>query len=714
MPLTTRRPRSTAPLRAFGALLCAVLCTLLTVLGTAAPASAHAVQTDSTPAEGSVVKSAPREVTVTFSEGISMSDGSLRVLGPDGKRVDKGKVRVVEGGKVTRGVGLKSGVRDGTYTVAWNGVSADSHPVAGAFTFSVGSPSQTTAEVPQEGEDSEVGAVDVLYQSGRYAAYTGFVLLVGGAAFVLTCWPRGATVRPLQRLVVTGWMTLTVTTLLLLLLRNSYGSSGELGDVFDLGGLRSVLGTKPGAALASRLLLLGTAAVIIAVLFGSYGKREEDSDEGRDLHLGLHLGGGVVALGLAATWSMSEHASTGRQAELAMPVDMVHLLAVAAWLGGLAALLTALHWGPPPARSAVRRFSQIAFGSVLVLTATGLYQSWRQVGTLSALTGTSFGQLLMLKVALVALMVAVASVSRRWAAQLGEARDGPAGAAQGETSVREAEPVPVGAGDGDGGPEPREGSGAASGSGPSSGSASGSASGSSSGSASGSASGAREAEDDDPGSAEKARTEDAEGTSDAAAAGGVRAAQLARQQAAVERSRRKKEREADPTRAALRRSVFAEAGIALVLLMVTTGLTNTQPGRTEERTRAADSAGESQNADDYVTAKKKISFDTGGDDGKGTAEVWVTPGQAGGNALRVSTTGPDGKPLDADEVLVALTLPAKNLGPVSVTFESINGDKSRWRSRVVQVPLAGKWKVAVTLRTSEIDQVTETTTVDIR
>ncbi len=695
MLLTTRRPRgAVAPRTTSGALLCALLCTvlgaMLTVLGTAAPASAHAVQTDSTPAEGSVVSSAPREVTVTFSEEVSMSDGSIRVLGPDGKPVDDGKVRVVKSAKVERGVGLKSDVPDGTYTVAWKAVSADSHPVGGAFTFSVGAPSKTTAQIPGGGEDSGVGLIDVLYQSSRYAAYAGFILLVGGAAFVMVCWPRNASARRLQRLVVTGWLTLTAATLLMLLLRNSYTGTGQLSSMFDLAGLKAVLQSKPGAALASRLLLLGTSAVIISVLFGSYGNREKDVEERRDLALGLRLGGGAVAVGIAATWAMSEHASTGVQAELAMPVDVLHLLAVAMWLGGLAAVLTALHWGPFPTPATVRRFSQTAFASVLVLTATGLYQSWRQLGSFTALTGTSYGQLLMVKVGLVVLLVGIASISRSWVAQLGEAKDGAADAEA--PAVRE--PAAVGANGGGGGGR--------------------SASATESGSGSGSGSGPVEGAEDEP--EPSARTADEEpdkapdGEPDEAEADSTaRAGQLARQRKAVEQERRRKEREADPHRAGLRRSVLAEAAIAVVLLGVTTGLTNTEPGRTAELTQAGSEA----KADRLGPVKKVIPFDTGGKGGKGTAELWITPGQSGGNSLRVMTKGPDGKPLDASEVLVALTLPSRDLGPISVTFEPINDNKSRWRSQVVQVPLAGKWKAAVTLRTSDIDQVTESRTVRI-
>ncbi|RBL81295.1 hypothetical protein DDE05_45470, partial [Streptomyces cavourensis] len=232
--------------------------------------------------------------------------------------------------------------------------------------------------------------------------------------------PRGATARPMQRLVVRGWITLTAATLAMLLLRNPYTGSGKFADAFDLDGLQAVLDTKPGAALVSRLLLLGAAALFIAVLFGTYARRE-DAVEKRDLTFGLAVGGGVVAAGIAATWAMSEHASTGIQAGIAMPVDVLHLLAVAAWLGGLVSLLVALYRTPDIGSEAVRRFSRVAFGSVLVLAATGIYQSWRQVGSWSALTGTRYGQLLILKVVLIAVLLAVAWFSRRWTGRLTDA-----------------------------------------------------------------------------------------------------------------------------------------------------------------------------------------------------------------------------------------------------------------------------------------------------
>lgn len=286
MPYTTAQGRgcrartalSVIPRALLAALLGAVA--LLGVVATATPASAHAVLTGSSPAESAVVRGAPpRQVTLDFSEGVAMSDGAIRVLDPRGKRVDTGKVRDTgKGGAVQRAVALRPGLVKGTYTVAWQAVSADSHPVSGAFTFSIGKASKTSATVPGQDADAGGGSVGALYGTARYAAYAGFILLVGGAAFVLLCSSRAASARAVQRLTITGWVTLTAATLVMLLLRGPYTGSGELADVLDLGGLKDVVSTKPGAALVSRLLLLAAAALFVSVLFGAYAKRPEGED----------------------------------------------------------------------------------------------------------------------------------------------------------------------------------------------------------------------------------------------------------------------------------------------------------------------------------------------------------------------------------------------------------------------------------------------------
>ncbi|MFI1974764.1 copper resistance CopC/CopD family protein [Streptomyces wedmorensis] len=648
--MTTTAPRLGTALARLLVLAAALLGTLL---AGAAPASAHAALTGSDPKDGAVVATAPKEVNLTFSEQVAMSPDSIRVLDPAGRRADTGEIRDLCSGSVVRyGVGLRAGLPDGTYTVAWQTVSADSHPIAGAFTFSIGAPSTTSVALPDRTPGG--GIVGVLYGIARYLSYAGFAVLVGGGAFVLACWPRGASVRPVQQTVVRGWLTLTGATLALLLLRNPYTGSGELSDAFDLAGLKAVLETKTGAALTSRLLLLGAAALFVAVLFGAYARRT-DPKEKKDLAFGLGLGGTVVAAGIAGTWALAEHASTGIQPGIAMPVDILHLLAVAAWLGGLTVLLVALYRAPSLDRRAVARFSTVALGSVTVLAATGLYQSWRQVGSWSALTGTRYGQLLLVKVGLVAVLVGIAWISRRWTRRLADPAPAATAADEPEASgalAAEAKPEP----EDEGSLEP-------------------------------------EAEGAGAGAVEPEAEADPE-----------RAAQLARQRAAVATARRKRERDADPERAGLRRSVLTEAAVAVVLLAVTTILTSTEPGRTEEEAGRAGTASSGPAAVPDRPVDIRLPFDTGGVDGKGVVRLSLDPGRTGANALHIFVERPNGKPLDVPEIKVALTLEAKDVGPLPVAPDRIQ--TGHWSASGVQIPMPGDWKIQVTVRTSDIDQTT--------
>ncbi|MFE7273253.1 copper resistance CopC/CopD family protein [Streptomyces sp. NPDC057623] len=652
------------------------------LLAGAGPVSAHAALTGSDPRQGAVVDKAPTQVSLTFSEKVALSDDSLRVLDPKGKRIDRGDPANLSG--TTYAVKLHSGLPDGTYTVTYQVVSEDSHPVAGAYTFSIGAPSQTTVSV--SGQTAGGGIVGTLYGFGRYVSYAGFIVMVGGAAFVLACWQRGAGVRALQRLVVSGWLALTAATLGLLLLRGSYTSTGKVGDIFDLELLGQVLQTKTGAALVSRLLLLAAAALFIAVLFGAYDKREDE--EKRDLTFGLAIGGTVVAAGLAASWAMSEHASTGLQAGIAMPVDVVHLMAVGSWLGGLAALLVALYRAPsdtPVDGSAVRRFSRVAFASVLALIATGIYQSWRQLGSWSAFTGTRYGQLLLVKIGLVVLLVGIAWISRRWTARLAET-----------VAVKPGRAKAAGEADksAEGGTEAVErGTEAVE-------------------------RGTEGADDEEKAvGGEKEHAAARAGASTAAGGGkggdskdgkskgggSQRATQLARQQAAIDTARQKKQRDADPNRFGLRRSVLAEAGVAVVLLAVTTMLTSTEPGRTEEEARAA-TASSAADASSAGALTLDMSFDTGGEDGAGVVRIDLDPARVGGNEMHVYVQRPNGRAFDIPEVKVAFTLESQDIGPLPVVPDHIS--TGHWSASGVQIPMAGEWKIAVTVRTSDIDQTT--------
>ncbi|MEU3352178.1 FixH family protein [Streptomyces sp. NPDC037389] len=656
-----------------GTFVAALLCVLTLGAGTA---SAHAALTATDPADGSVVPTAPARVTLTFSEGVLLSPDSVRVLDPRGERVDQGRPQHDGGRNGTATVALRAGIADGTYTVAWQAVSADSHPVAGAFTFSVGAPSKTTVAVDSAATRTDP-AVAAFYAIGRYAAYAGLILLVGGCVFAGVC--RAS--RAVQRVAVSGWITLFVSTVALLLLRGAFTSGKGMGSVLDLSLLGGVLSTKPGAALLSRLLLLSAAAVFLAVLFGTYapggagdGTRTDGTRTGtgtgtgtggdrtlgrrRDIAWGLGVGGTLVAGGLAATWALAEHASAGLQPWLAMPVDVAHLLGVAVWLGGLAALLATLWSGERIRRAAVARFSRMAFVSVCVLVATGLYQSWRQVGSWDVLTGTEYGRWLLVKAGLVAVMVGIAFLSRRWTGQLVDA-----------SGSRRAT----------GRKKPTTGTGAK----PTTGTGAGSVTGSKNAAA---------AKSPEPPAGDP-----------------VRAAQLARQRVAREKAAGRRARDADSGRTGLRRSVLAEAGVAVVVLAVTTALTGTQPGRAETEQRQA--AGRTAAPSAARPAEVRIAYDTGGANGRGTARVAVDPARTGANTLTVTLTDPSGRPVDVPELTLSMTEKEKQIGPLRAALERQSA--GLWKAKDFRLPMAGDWQLSLTVRTSDIDQVTEIENVKI-
>ena len=142
----------------------------------------------------------------------------------------------------------------------------------------------------------------------------------------------------------------------------------------------------------------------------------------------------VGGLALLMTVTLTGHAVSGDLVPLAVVTDLVHLAGVSVWLGGLVLLVAAVLWpsargpaagevgevagGDIDARLAVvDRFSQVAFVAVVAIVVSGVVQGWRQVGGYDALTGTTYGRLLLVKVVLVAGMLVAAAFSRSWVRQ---------------------------------------------------------------------------------------------------------------------------------------------------------------------------------------------------------------------------------------------------------------------------------------------------------
>lgn len=630
--------RVSAPRRAVA--LVALLGTLF-LLGGAGSVSAHSAVRETTPGEGTVLKSAPKQVTMTFTESVGITDDSLRVLSPENRRVNAGDTEHASGRSDSVRVPLDDGLADGTYTVAWRVVSADSHPISGAFTFSIGKPSETTASV--SAEPAVNPASGALYDIARYGAYAAVALLIGAATFVLVCRPASA--EPLRGLVRAGWWVLVATTAALLLFRGPYERGTGPSTLLDPELIENTLTSRPGWALLARLALLAGAAVFLVRLGRGAAAETEgpEKEQVRPKPVVLAVGG-VLAVGLAGTWAAAEHASAGIQVPLAMTSSMLHLLAMAVWLGGLAALLTTLHRSEALLSAAsVARFSRLAFASVAVLVLTGVYQSWRGLGSWDAVFDTSYGRILVVKVCAVVLLLAAAGFSRRWTGRLTDA----------EEPLRVPVLETVGA---------RAGGSADSG--PGAGGSSGDA-----------------------------------GESTSAAAG--------------DGSDEKPENESEPTsvpgarRGALRRSVLAEVVVGVVVLVITTVLTGTQPGRAEIETAAAE---ETAAAGQRTASTTLIPFDVGTPGGQGKVQIVLEPGRVGENTVEAVVIGPDGGIATVPEIRLSFTLASQKIGPIDAGLTNKGG---YWGTSSLNLPIPGTWTMKVTIRTSDIDQVSESRRVKI-
>ena len=398
-------------------LLVATVLALGAVLLAAAPAFAHAQLTSTEPVGGTALATSPPRVVLHFGEAVEIPLGSIRVFAsPSGKQIETGAAGHADGQSSAVAVKLPK-LDKGTYIVTWRVTSADSHPVHGAFTFSVGSAKGGTEDaalvqklLTSGGGSTTVGAV---YAVIRFVAFSALVLLVGGLAFVGLVWPVGAALARTRRLLWSAWGAAVVTTVVGIPVQGVYAAGLPLSKVVSSTVLSGVLDERFGKVWAARLVVLALMAVVLIALARRPGP--EAGATGRALPVPLLAGGGVLSVALLVTPGLAGHASTQDLVPLAVVSDVVHLVAVSLWLGGLALLAAVVlpRRLPDELAVVVPRFSRMAFGAVIAILATGVFQGWREVRSTAALTETTYGRLLIVKVVLFALLVGLGGLSRR-------------------------------------------------------------------------------------------------------------------------------------------------------------------------------------------------------------------------------------------------------------------------------------------------------------
>jgi copper resistance protein D len=130
----------------------------------------------------------------------------------------------------------------------------------------------------------------------------------------------------------------------------------------------------------------------------------------------------ALAFGGAIAWTGHAGSTAGDLGVLHLVSDVLHLWTAAAWIGGLVLLVAVLKSGARHQSAAwhklelnvVSRFSLLGIVAVTTLVLSGVINAWIILGTWQALFATAYGQLLLVKIAVVVAMVAFAGVNRLW------------------------------------------------------------------------------------------------------------------------------------------------------------------------------------------------------------------------------------------------------------------------------------------------------------
>lgn len=242
----------------------------------------------------------------------------------------------------------------------------------------------------------------------RALEYVSIALVVGAVAFLTWVAPEsllgGEFERRVWRLLIAG-LTLGVAVGVLGILLQAAHLSGVALWSLRWSAVSSVLGSRFGLVWGVRAALL--AASVAALAF----RRR------RAFRLWLF----ALCAFLVLTPALSGHAAVQSPVWAFFPSDVLHVLAVSVWVGGVACLLYAL---PPALRAAtpagrttvlldvLGRFSPLALTAVAVIALTGVIQAYIEVRTLNALTHSTFGELVLLKIGLLGLLIGLGAINR--------------------------------------------------------------------------------------------------------------------------------------------------------------------------------------------------------------------------------------------------------------------------------------------------------------
>ncbi len=367
------------------------LATGLLLSAFAGAAFAHAALVSVEPADGSVIATPPRAFAITFNE--PTSPVVLELVRPDGAKVSL--LRRFKLHDATLDIEAPGNLGNGTYVLSWRVISEDGHPVGGSAVFSIGAPSAGGAPVPVETANWSLMAGIWLT---KLVLYLGLFAGVGGTFFI--GWIGGGA-RPVRRIL----SALTVAGLAAAILSVGLQGLDELGLSWPDLAAPQVWTTGFSGTYGATAVLAAISLALALMVLCTKGLEE------KTLSLAAFLGVGFAL-------AMSGHASTAHPQWLTRPAVFLHALGIAFWAGSLLPLGMALAGRmpdkAPDARAVLSRFSRVIPFAVAPLVLAGVTLAIVQLGSVEALWTTAYGQVLLVKFALLVVLFALAAINREW------------------------------------------------------------------------------------------------------------------------------------------------------------------------------------------------------------------------------------------------------------------------------------------------------------
>ncbi len=413
----------------------AALGAALLLLTQPSAALAHPFLRRSTPAAADTVATSPLQLRLTFSEAIELRFSRLELVGADGTPVPLALLASVPDSLGTIVATLSRTLGNGEYLVRWQVAGDDAHVVRGEYRFVVGTRARVGGEAgagvvppaeaaaheghhPAEMAGPAFNASDPLFVGVRWLMYLALVGIIGATVFQAAVLGRVARrwatlgMPPRAELTVLSATVGQVAALLLLVtlpirLAAQSVAMHAPGQAFRAEMVGGVIAHTLWGWSWLAQLFLGLAAV---VLF----RRARATPHWMPVR--------IVTLLLAFTPAFSGHAiAAERLVPLAVLSDGLHILGAAGWLGTLAVMLIVsitAALGPMEDHGAlaaelVTAYSPVALACAALAGLTGVASAWIHIGHLSELWTTSYGRVLLLKLAILSLVIATGAYNWR-------------------------------------------------------------------------------------------------------------------------------------------------------------------------------------------------------------------------------------------------------------------------------------------------------------